>query len=55
MTFPITRNISENVDVLGLVQADHLSGFHANTHIPVIVGSQMRYEATGDPIYRVCY
>eukprot|EP01018_Ginkgo_biloba_P033956 Gb_18021 [translate_table: standard] len=39
---------------LGLlaVQADSLSGFHANTHIPVVVGSQMRYEVTGDPLYK---
>ncbi|KAL5978151.1 hypothetical protein ACLOJK_029268 [Asimina triloba] len=38
---------------LGLlaVQADSLSGFHANTHIPVVIGSQMRYEVTGDPLY----
>ncbi|XP_058071736.1 uncharacterized protein LOC131220878 [Magnolia sinica] len=39
---------------LGLlaVQADSLSGFHANTHIPVVIGSQMRYEITGDPLYK---
>ncbi|KAK9032498.1 hypothetical protein V6N11_056758 [Hibiscus sabdariffa] len=39
---------------LGLlaVQADDISGFHANTHIPVVVGSQMRYEVTGDPLYK---
>ncbi|KAF5937195.1 hypothetical protein HYC85_024701 [Camellia sinensis] len=31
---------------LGLlaVKADDISGFHANTHIPVVIGSQMRYE-----------
>ncbi|GKU94072.1 hypothetical protein SLEP1_g7609 [Rubroshorea leprosula] len=34
------------------VQADDISGFHANTHIPVVVGSQMRYEVTGDPLYK---
>ncbi|PHT68392.1 hypothetical protein T459_27879 [Capsicum annuum] len=34
------------------VQADDLSGFHANTHIPIVVGSQLRYEITGDPIYK---
>nr|CAB3468422.1 unnamed protein product [Digitaria exilis] len=40
---------------LGLlaVQADSLSNFHANTHIPVVVGGQMRYEVTGDPLYKV--
>ncbi|KAL6341071.1 hypothetical protein AAG906_032186 [Vitis piasezkii] len=39
---------------LGLlaVQADSISGFHANTHIPVVIGSQMRYEVTGDPLYK---
>lgn len=39
---------------LGLLaaQADSLSGFHANTHIPVVVGGQMRYEVTGDPLYK---
>ncbi|KAI3995020.1 hypothetical protein MKX01_028366 [Papaver californicum] len=39
---------------LGLlaVQADSLSGFHANTHIPIVVGAQMRYELTGDPLYK---
>ncbi|KAF7824137.1 DUF1680 domain protein [Senna tora] len=39
---------------LGLlaVQANDLTDFHANTHIPVVVGSQMRYEVTGDPIYK---
>ncbi|KAH7560548.1 hypothetical protein ACOSP7_017256 [Xanthoceras sorbifolium] len=40
---------------LGLlaVQADDISGFHANTHIPIVIGSQMRYEITGDPLYKV--
>ncbi|XP_021894191.1 uncharacterized protein LOC110811885 [Carica papaya] len=39
---------------LGLlaIQADSLGGFHANTHIPIVIGSQMRYEITGDPLYR---
>lgn len=39
---------------LGLlaVQADSLSGFHANTHIPVVIGAQMRYEVTGDSLYK---
>ncbi|XP_022754274.1 uncharacterized protein LOC111302749 isoform X2 [Durio zibethinus] len=39
---------------LGLlaVQADDISSFHANTHIPVVIGSQMRYEVTGDPLYK---
>ncbi|XP_010091978.2 uncharacterized protein LOC21391350 [Morus notabilis] len=39
---------------LGLlaVQADDIAGFHANTHIPIVIGSQMRYEVTGDPLYK---
>ncbi|KAJ3707913.1 hypothetical protein LUZ61_011618 [Rhynchospora tenuis] len=39
---------------LGLlaVQADSLSRFHTNTHIPVVIGAQMRYEVTGDPLYK---
>ncbi|PON69758.1 Six-hairpin glycosidase [Parasponia andersonii] len=39
---------------LGLlaVQADDISGFHANTHIPIVIGSQLRYEITGDPLYK---
>ncbi|CAM6129674.1 unnamed protein product [Calypogeia fissa] len=38
---------------LGLlaVQTDGLSGFHSNTHIPLVVGAQMRFEATGDKLY----
>ncbi|CAN4104763.1 unnamed protein product [Withania somnifera] len=34
------------------LKADDLSGFHANTHIPIVVGTQMRYEITGDPLYK---
>ncbi|KAJ7980755.1 DUF1680 domain-containing protein [Quillaja saponaria] len=39
---------------LGLlaVQADDISNFHANTHIPVVIGSQLRYEVTGDRLYK---
>ncbi|ESW03989.1 hypothetical protein PHAVU_011G057800 [Phaseolus vulgaris] len=39
---------------LGLlaVQASDIADFHANTHIPIVVGSQMRYEVTGDPLYK---
>ncbi|KAI4334590.1 hypothetical protein L6164_019262 [Bauhinia variegata] len=39
---------------LGLlaVQANDIADFHANTHIPVVIGSQMRYEVTGDPFYK---
>ncbi|XP_006446048.2 uncharacterized protein LOC18052883 [Citrus clementina] len=35
------------------LQADYLSHFHANTHIPIVIGSQMRYEVTGDPLYKL--
>ncbi|XP_071690329.1 uncharacterized protein [Rutidosis leptorrhynchoides] len=34
------------------LKADELSGFHANTHIPIVVGSQMRYEVTSEPLYK---
>ncbi|KAL3519224.1 hypothetical protein ACH5RR_021813 [Cinchona calisaya] len=34
------------------VKADDISGFHTNTHIPVVIGAQMRYEVTGDPLYK---
>ncbi|KAF1897426.1 hypothetical protein Lal_00035131 [Lupinus albus] len=39
---------------LGLlaVQANDIGNFHANTHIPIVVGAQMRYEVTGDPLYK---
>ena len=37
------------------LQADSLSGFHAKTHIPVVVGGQMRYEVTGDLLYKVIH
>ncbi|XP_010519734.1 PREDICTED: uncharacterized protein LOC104799093 [Tarenaya hassleriana] len=34
------------------IQADDISGFHTNTHIPIVIGSQLRYEITGDPLYK---
>ncbi|KAL3828163.1 hypothetical protein ACJIZ3_016965 [Penstemon smallii] len=34
------------------IKADDISGFHANTHIPIVIGSQMRYEVTGDPLHK---
>ncbi|CAO2837943.1 unnamed protein product [Amaranthus hypochondriacus] len=34
------------------MQADDISGFHANTHIPIVIGAQMRYELTGDELYK---
>lgn len=39
---------------LGLLamQADDISGFHSNTHIPIVIGTQMRYELTGDTLYK---
>ncbi|CAN6177541.1 unnamed protein product [Urochloa humidicola] len=39
---------------LGLLalKVDSLSDFHANTHIPLVIGGQMRYEITGDPLYK---
>ncbi|XP_058200846.1 uncharacterized protein LOC131315677 isoform X2 [Rhododendron vialii] len=39
---------------LGLpaIKADDVSYFHANTHIPIVIGSQMHYEVTGDSLYK---
>uniref|UniRef100_A0A7N0THG0 Uncharacterized protein n=1 Tax=Kalanchoe fedtschenkoi TaxID=63787 RepID=A0A7N0THG0_KALFE len=34
------------------LQADELSGFHSNTHIPIVIGTQSRYEVVGDPLYK---
>ncbi|XP_010913298.1 uncharacterized protein [Elaeis guineensis] len=34
------------------LQVDTLSGLHANTHIPILIGAQRRYELTGDSLYR---
>ncbi|KAK6164199.1 hypothetical protein DH2020_001063 [Rehmannia glutinosa] len=42
-----------NSVLLDRSRADGLSNFHSNTHIPVVIGSQMRYEVTGDPLYKV--
>ncbi|KAK7406538.1 hypothetical protein VNO78_08165 [Psophocarpus tetragonolobus] len=35
------------------ITANDVADFHANTHIPVVVGSQMRYKITDDPLYKV--
>ncbi|XP_027356336.1 uncharacterized protein LOC113865788 isoform X2 [Abrus precatorius] len=39
---------------LGLlaVQANDIADLHSNTHIPILVGSQERYEIIGDPLYK---
>ncbi|KAK9078552.1 hypothetical protein SSX86_002609 [Deinandra increscens subsp. villosa] len=39
---------------LGLLalKADDISGYHANSHIPIVIGAQRRYEVTGDPLYK---
>ncbi|KAI8572427.1 hypothetical protein RHMOL_Rhmol01G0197500 [Rhododendron molle] len=39
---------------LGLpaIKADDVFDFHANNHIPIVIGSQMRYEVTGDSLYK---
>ena len=34
-------------------QADELAEFHANTHIPLVVGIQNRYELFGELLYKV--
>ncbi|XVF60825.1 hypothetical protein PTKIN_Ptkin08bG0079200 [Pterospermum kingtungense] len=35
------------------LEEDELSGYHANTHIPIVIGAQVRHEITGDPLYQV--
>ncbi|KAH9622435.1 hypothetical protein KSS87_007768 [Heliosperma pusillum] len=35
-----------------LKQEDNIAGFHTNTHIPIVVGAQMRYEILGDKLYK---
>ncbi|KAG5544687.1 hypothetical protein RHGRI_017209 [Rhododendron griersonianum] len=32
--------------------ADDVSDFHVNTHIPIVIASQMHYEVTGDSLYK---
>lgn len=34
------------------MEHDNLSGLHANTHIPEVIGAARRYELTGDPRFR---
>ncbi|KAJ8421729.1 hypothetical protein Cgig2_027403 [Carnegiea gigantea] len=34
------------------MKANHMSDFHTNTHIPIVIGAQMRYEITGDELYK---
>ncbi|GAB2250570.1 hypothetical protein Droror1_Dr00016820 [Drosera rotundifolia] len=34
------------------LQANDLVNFHANTHIAVVIGAQMRYEVTGDELFK---
>jgi hypothetical protein len=36
-------------------QADDFSGLHANTHLPVLIGAQKRYEVVGDQFYKVTW
>ncbi|KAJ8751150.1 hypothetical protein K2173_016331 [Erythroxylum novogranatense] len=31
---------------------EDLAGFHSNTHIPLVIGSQTKYDILGDPIYK---
>uniref|UniRef100_A0A0E0LDH5 Alpha-L-arabinofuranosidase B arabinose-binding domain-containing protein n=1 Tax=Oryza punctata TaxID=4537 RepID=A0A0E0LDH5_ORYPU len=32
---------------------DDISGLHVNTHVPVIIGAQKRYEVVGDQLYKL--
>lgn len=34
------------------IKVDDISGLHANTHIAILIGTQLRYEVTGDPLYK---
>ncbi|XP_054797651.1 uncharacterized protein LOC129302797 [Prosopis cineraria] len=33
-------------------KSDELPGLHANTHLAIVIGGQMRYELVGDPLYK---
>ncbi|XP_028780040.1 uncharacterized protein LOC114736399 [Neltuma alba] len=33
-------------------QSGDITDLHSNTHIPIVVGAQMRYEYVGDPLYQ---
>ncbi|XP_054813869.1 uncharacterized protein LOC129314454 [Prosopis cineraria] len=33
-------------------QSGDISDLHSNTHIPIVVGAQMRFEIVGDPLYQ---
>ncbi|KAK6164207.1 hypothetical protein DH2020_001071 [Rehmannia glutinosa] len=47
-----TGGMNDVLYKLYIITADDISGFHANTHIPIVIGSQLRYEITGDPLYK---
>ncbi|KAF8769618.1 hypothetical protein HU200_006212 [Digitaria exilis] len=47
-----TGGMNDVLYQLYTITADSISGFHSNTHIPVVIGAQMRYEVTGDPLYK---
>ncbi|THU61746.1 hypothetical protein C4D60_Mb07t26550 [Musa balbisiana] len=47
-----TGGMNDVLYTLYTVTADLLSGFHGNTHIPIVVGAQKRYEITGDLLYK---
>ena len=34
-------------------QDDDIAGLHVNTHVPVLIGAQKRYEVVGDHLYKV--
>jgi hypothetical protein len=56
-TFPVFLfcGISKVICVSFFLQADDFSGLHANTHLPVLVGAQKRYEVVGDQLYKVTW
>ncbi|KAK9736003.1 hypothetical protein RND81_04G243900 [Saponaria officinalis] len=35
------------------MQEDNIASLHSNTHIPIVVGAQMRYEILGEELYKI--
>ncbi|CAH1437986.1 unnamed protein product [Lactuca virosa] len=45
-------SLNDVLYTLYTITADDISGYHANIHIPIVIGAQKRYEVTGDPLYK---
>ncbi|WZZ91442.1 hypothetical protein YC2023_120021 [Brassica napus] len=48
----LNKCVNGNITELYLTR-QMISGFHSNTHIPIVFGSQLRYEITGDTLHKV--